>query len=166
MYDEYLGRLLEQRARETGNLQTFFKEAEKRAADAKSPILLAEDLQEWEKRQADLDKFDALIKQIRDAAEGDVQADEMRSNAEKFLRPQHDVEGDNEWADQEKRMVDFFTGTAADIRNNTGPNAIEISLRGIGTERGKDGVNRVVETRSLKPILNSEGIETRALHGG
>ena len=166
MYDDYLSRLLEQRARETGNLQTFFKEAETRAKDKESPVLLAEDQQEFERRSADLDKFDELIKQIKDRAQGDATADEYRADAEKFLRPTGLQGQDDEWADQEKRAMEFFTASADDIRNHRGPDSIEISLRGIGTERDKEGRTHVVETRSLKPLLNSEGVEVRALSDG
>jgi HK97 family phage major capsid protein len=152
MHAEMERRLLDGRARETGEFQSWFAEARKRADEAKSATLLAEDAQEWERRQASLDEYDKQIRLVRDGAVGDRQADEMRAQVEQFIRPRGlEGVGDPDWAEQEKRLYDFFTASVDDIRNNNGPNTIELSLRGIAVDR-VGGQNVVRETRSLKPL--------------
>ena len=155
MYQEMLDRLLEGRARATGELQRFYKEAEKRGDE--HGRLTGEDQAEWEKRSADLDDFDSRIKDLKDKIHGERQADEFRAGAEKFIRPEgmKDEDGGSDWAAQEKRLFDFFTGKPGDGK----PDQIEISLRGLTTERVNDR-NIVRESRSLNPV--GSPVESRA----
>ncbi len=161
MYDEMLSRLLEGRARATGELQTFYKEAETRADS--NGRLAAEDQQEWERRSADLDDYDKRITDIKDRAEGDRKADEFRSDAELFLRPDvqsRNLPGESEWAAQEKAIVDFFSAPLEEIRSGRSSNSLEISLRGLHVNNWENGRRVVRETRSLRPIAVS-GLEER-----
>jgi len=148
MYDDMLKDLLQSRARAWGELQKFVGEARSRATDGR---FAAEDQQEWDRRSADLDDYDKRISTLKDRVEGDRQADEMRGDAEKFIRPQHQDDGDDDWATQEKRTFDFFTASVDEVRSGRSSNSLEISLRGLQINREGDR-NVVRETRSLKPL--------------
>lgn len=156
MYQEMLDRLLEGRARATGELQRFYKDAEERADD--HGRLTGEDQAEWEKRSKDLDDFDARIKDLKDKLEGERQADEFRGSAEKFLRPEgmKDEPGGNDWATQEKRIYDFFTGKPGE-----GPDKIDISLRGLDVDHWENGRRVIRESRTLNPIGTNGAVESR-----
>lgn len=160
MYQEMLDRLLEERARAFGEFQKFFTDAEKRAVDAKETRgLLAEDQQEWDRRSADLDDLDTRIRQIKDRAEGDKQADEYRASAETILRPVNVEDRSNDpWLDQEKKIQEFFTASAEEVRSGRSSNSLDISLRGLHIERVNDR-NVVRETRTLSPVGD---VESRA----
>lgn len=142
-----LDRLLEGRARATGELQRFYKEAESRAdADGR---LTGEDQAEWQKRSADLDDFDTRIKDIQDKIQGERQADEFRADAEQYVRPNTTPVGDDDWATQEKRVFDFFTADPADPQ---APQSVEISFRGLDLNHFENGQRVVRESRTLKAV--------------
>lgn len=147
MYQEMLDRLLEGRARATGELQAFYKEAEERA-DA-SGRLTGEDHAEWEKRSADLDDFDTRINDIKSKIVGEKQADEFRASAEAFVRPGTTPDGDEDWAAQEKRLYDFFT---ADPKDPRAPMSVDISLRGLDANHFENGQRIIRESRTLSPL--------------
>lgn len=143
---DLLHKLLEERARATGELQKFTQAAEGRADNGR---LTAEDMQEFERRSADLDDLDGRIKMLKDRVIGDSQADEMRAGLEGLLRPDVHVDHEQEsWAAQEQRTADFFRGK--------GGKSLEISFTGMHIERdARSGRRTVHETRSLRPLTES-----------
>lgn len=158
MYQEMLDRLLEGRARATGELQRFYKEAEARADE--HGRLTGEDQAEWEKRSTDLDDFDNRIAEITNKIQGERQADEYRAEAEKFVRPNTAPVGDDDWATQEKRVYDFFTAAPNDPH---APQSVEISFRGLDLNHFENGRRVVRESRTLKPVGD---VESRDLNVG
>jgi HK97 family phage major capsid protein len=157
MYDDLLKDLLQSRARAWGELQHFVKEARETRSFGDPTKETAEDKQEWDRRTADLDDFDRRIKDIKTRVESDKQADEMRASSEALIRPQHQPDGETDWAEQEKRTLAFFSADLDEIKSGRN-NSLDISLRGLGIERVNDR-NIVRETRSLRPI--GAAIETR-----
>jgi HK97 family phage major capsid protein len=155
MYQEMLDRLFEGRARATGELQRFYKEAESRADE--SGRLTGEDQSEWEKRSADLDDFESRISDLKNKIVGEKQADEFRGNAEQILAT---PASPNSFDEQEKRIYDFFSATGDDLKNGTakGPHSIDISLRGLNVNEFESGRRVVTETRTLGPSEQRTGL--------
>ena len=75
---ELLKKLLEERARATGELRQFHTDAESRATDG---TWTGEDQEQWARRNKDLDDLDARIKTIKDHADTERMHDEMRTGA-------------------------------------------------------------------------------------
>lgn len=135
---ELLQKLLEERARETGELRKFYGEAESRATAGQ---WAAEDRQEFERRNAYLDELDGRIQTIKQHADSETMHDELRSNAELVLRPQGAGDGSNPAAERERRTLEFFQGK--------GPAALEVPFSGLQVERvGHRNVVREVESRT------------------
>ncbi len=115
---ELLQKLLEERARETGELRTFYNTAEERDGG-----WTGEDKQEWDRRNAGLDDLDARIKTVKDRADGDKQLDEYRAAAEAAIRPTVRDEG---LPDEDQRAAAFFRGEGR---------SLDVSFAGLQTER-------------------------------
>lgn len=159
MYKEMRDRLLEGRARATGELQRFYKEAESRADE--HGRLTGEDQAEWEKRSLDLDDFDKRIKELGDLIVGEKQADEYRASVEQMVSPAS-TEGQDDWAAQEKRVYDFFTARPDDPN---APQSVDISFRGLDLNSFDQNGRRIIsETRSLRPLGELE--QRTGLNGG
>lgn len=136
---ELLKKLLEERARETGELRKFYEDAETRG-------WTGEDKQEFERRNAALDELDAKIKTIKDRADGERQNDEYRESAERAIRPEGNTPDGraNVVAEREKRAVEFFQGK--------GDSALEVSFSGLVIER--DGGRNIVREAEQRAGLN------------
>lgn len=152
MYQDLLNDLIEARARAYGELQHFTTEARTRGTkEDQFRGFTAEDQQEWDRRTGELDEFDSRMKTLKDRVVADKQADGLRSEHERLLRPNVDAQ-DTDWAGQEKRVNDFFRVDRSDP-SYTQPRALEISLSGLHVDQDKRTGQRMVhETRSLKPV--------------
>lgn len=147
MYDDLLHDLLAERGRAYGELQAFLSAAREERSFGDPAKERSEDRAEWDRRSNDLDDLDRRIQQLKQRIVGDRAADEMRAESEKLIRPTEQIAGDNDWVEQERRTLDFFTAGA------NGPKYLDVSLAGLVTdERDWRGVPIVQETRSLKPI--------------
>lgn len=117
---ELLQKLLEERARETGELRKCYETAE-----ARDTGWTAEDKQEAQRRNDYLTDLDSRIRIAADSLEGDRQADEMRAGVEKLLgTPRENLT--DPVAIEERAVADFFAGK--------GGKSLEVSFAGLKTE--------------------------------